>query len=361
MALILKYIKNLLDIALNYKKPIGVFCALILVILIYKYFTTSVRPTTQEEKIVEVQLVKSETIKETANFIGTIRSRQQTALTAKTNGILTIIAKPGQLIKKGDLIAKIDNQDIERNYKILKEAEEIAKAQFNRANLLLKSGAASKSAVEEKKSLLLEAEKRRSDVKMLFEEIKIFAPFDGTLGLFKFQEGSQVKKADIIVQFYDPKSLIVEFDVPLSVAKKIEDGGQVFVNDKEYRLTYIQKMLDEETHMCPAYAEINYLDYVIGTTVDVSLVTQVKQSVIVIPVEAIFLRAGKPFVYLVKDSKAALTPVGYGIRDKTRIEITYGLEEGEQIIPFGHSRIYPNMAVKASYQDLDDSANNPTK
>ena len=77
------------------------------------------------------------------------------------------------------------------------------------------------------------------------------------MGLFKFREGSQVNKEDIIVQFYDPKSLIVEFDVPLSVAKKVENGGQIFVNGKEYRLTYIQKMLDEETHMCPAYAEID--------------------------------------------------------------------------------------------------------
>ena len=171
------------------------------------------------------------------------------------------------------------------------------------------------------------------------------------MGLFKFQEGSEVQKADIIVQFYDPKSLIVEFDVPLSVTEKVENGGPIFVSDQEYRLTYIQKMLDEQTHMCPAYAEISCLNCVIGTTVDVSLVTQVKHSVIVIPVEAVFLRGGKSFVYVVKDNKAKLTRVNYGIRDKKRIEITYGLNEGDQIIPFGHNRLYPNMSVKISPSD----------
>ena len=172
------------------------------------------------------------------------------------------------------------------------------------------------------------------------------------MGLFKFREGSQVNKEDIIVQFYNPKSLIVEFDVPLSVAKKVENGGQIFVNDKEYRLTYIQKMLDEETHMCPAYAEIDCSNCVIGTTVDVSLVTQAKQSVIVIPLEAIFLQEGKPFVYIVKDSKAVITPVSYGIRDKKHIEVTSGLKEGDQIIPFGHNRLYPDVAVKISTTGL---------
>lgn len=191
--MILKNIKNLLNIGLTYKKSIGLFFLLMSVIVIYKYFVTSSTSIPQDEKIVEVEIVKSATIKEMANFIGTIRARQQTALTAKTNGILTIISNPGQLLKKGDPIAKIDNEDIERNYKILKEAEEIAKAQFDRASLLFKSGVSSKNAVEEKKSLLLEAQKRRSDAKIYLKEIKILAPFDGVVGLFKFMEGSQVK------------------------------------------------------------------------------------------------------------------------------------------------------------------------
>lgn len=360
MHILKKYILFLHTI-LNYKKPIGVFFALIVVIFTYKWFSTSPASTIQDEKIVEVEIVKSATIKEMANFIGTIRSHQQTALTAKTNGTLTIISKPGQLVKKGDPIAKIDNEDIERNYKILKEAEEIAKAQFDRASLLFKSGASSKNAVEEKKSFLLESQKKLSDAKISLEEIKILAPFDGIVGLFKFREGSQVNKENTIVQFYDPKSLIVEFDVPLPVAKKVENGGQIFVNNQEYRLTYIQKMLDEETHMCPAYAEIDCSNCVIGTTVDVSLVTQAKQSVVVIPLEAIFLQEGKPFVYIVKDAKAVITPVTYGIRDKKHIEITSGLKEGDKIIPFGHNRLYPDVAVKIGTPGLGATTSDEKK
>jgi membrane fusion protein (multidrug efflux system) len=349
----LKNLKNSLNTALTYKKSISIFCTLIIVMLIYKCFVTPSAPTSQEEKIVEFEIVKNATIKQTANFIGTIRARQQTALTAKTNGILMIISPSGQVVKKGDLIAKIENEDIERSYEILKEAEEIAKSQFDRINSLLKPGVSSKNAVEEKKSLLLETQKKQSDAKIAFEEIKIHAPFDGVVGLFKFREGSQVNKGDIIVQFYNPKSLIVEFDVPLSVAKKVENGEQIFVDDKEYHLTYIQKMLDEQTHMCPAYAEINCPNCVIGTTVNVSVVTQKKQSVIVIPFEAIFLRNGKPFVYIVKDNKAMITPIRYGIRDEKRIEITSGLKEGDQVIPFGHNRLYPDVAVKISPKGLE--------
>jgi len=120
-------------------------------------------------------------------------------------------------------------------------------------------------------------------------------------------------------------------------------------------------MLDEETHMCPAYAEIDCPNCVIGTTVDVSLVTQEKQSVIVIPLEAIFVRDGKPSVYIVKENKAIITPISYGIKDKKRIEITSGLKEGDQVIPFGHNRLYPNVAVKISSKDSEAPANDSTK
>ncbi len=344
-------IKKILKHIRIYKKTISVLLIFILSTCIYKYFTISPPSNIQDEKNVEVEVVKSTTIKEMANFIGTIRSRQQTALKAKANGTLKIIAKPGELVKKGDLIAQIDNEDIERNYKILSEAQEIAKTQFDRANSLLKSGASSKSAVEEKKAHHLAMQAKQSQAKISLEEIKIIAPFDGVVGLFKLREGSQVNKEDIIVQLYDPHSLIVEFDVPLSVATNVQDGGQIIVNEKIYHLTHIQKMLDEETHMCPAYAEIECPTCVVGTTVDVSVVTKEKEAVLVIPFESIFLQEGKPFVYILKDNKAVLTPITLGIRDKTHIEITSGLKAGDQLIPFGHDRLYPDVAVKISVPD----------
>ena len=190
-----------------------------------------------------------------------------------------------------------------------------------------------------------------SDAKISLEEIKIYAPFDGIVGLFKFREGSQVQSGDGVVNFYDPTSLIVEFEIPLSSAQQVKDGSQVFINDKEYFLTHIQKMLDEETHMCPAYVGINAPDSIIGTAVDVSLVIQEQHSVIVIPFESVFLRQGKSFVYIVKEDKATLAPIELGIRDKQFIEITAGLKEGDPIIVCGHNRLYPDIPVVVGSKD----------
>lgn len=334
---------------LAHKRKIMLLFFLLVSFAIYKYFFQATN-SYGEEKTVEIISVKKSRIRQTADFIGTIKSSQQTTLVAKTKGILNIQAKPGQFMQKGGLIAKIDNKDVEHNYDILKEAEEVARLQFERATKLHKSGVLSKHAVEERKSALLEYRKKLSDAKIALEELKIHSPFDGVVGLFKFREGSQVNSGDVIVAFYNPHSLIVDFDVPLSVAKQVEDGRQVFINGKKYKLTHIQKMLDEETHMCPAYVEIKCADCIVGTTVDVSLVVKELQSVIVIPYEAIFLREGNPFVYVAKDNKAILTPVELGIRQKNSIAILSGLEEGDQLIATRPDRLYPEASVKPILQ-----------
>ena len=55
-------------------------------------------------------------INQTVELIGTIKSRQQSLLTAVVNGTLNVIATPGQAVTKGALIAEIENNDIKNNF-----------------------------------------------------------------------------------------------------------------------------------------------------------------------------------------------------------------------------------------------------
>lgn len=331
----------------KYKK-ISVFIGLIILLCISYMIYHAIRSNSlppQNAKVVEVEKAELQTIQQTARFIGTIRSEQATTLVAKSKGILDRFVNSGQHVKKGELIAQIDNKDIERNFKLSQDMEHIAKLQYDRFSQLQKTGVISQNALEEKKSILIEAQKKMTDAKIAMDEIKIYAPFDGIVGIFKIREGSQVQEGDVLVSFYDPSTTIVEFDVPLSIMNVIHDGSTVFIDKKQYPLTYIQKMLDEETHMSPAYVNIDCQNCIIGSTVDVNLVVKEKQSVIVIPFEAVFLREGKTFVYIVKDEKASLTPVVLGIREKESVEITSGLQKNDVVIVRGQARLYPGVPV----------------
>lgn len=334
-----------------YKKKWLYLFLLPLVIILYFYFHKSPLNPSIDPKLVDTFLVKKQKIQQTVNFIGTIKSGQSTVLFAKSNGILAHSIKAGTKIKKGTLIAHIINPETTGGYQFTQEGEEIARLQYERFNQLLKSGTVSKSSVEEKKTAWLEYRKRLAEVKNNYEDLNIYAPFSGIVGIFKVNEGAQVREGEPIVTLYDPEQLKVEFDLPLDIASQAKDQNRIYVFEKEYPLTQLQRILDEDTHMCPAFAEIVCPQCIIGSSVNVTFVVNEKQKTLVIPFNAIILQDGKPFVYRFKDKKALLTAVQPGIREKSLIEITSGLQEGDKIIVHNLGSLYPEMPV----QSVDDS------
>lgn len=75
----------------------------------------------------------------------------------------------------------------------------MAERQFNRAHSLLESGVSSKNEVEEKKSILLEIQKKLSSAEIVLEDLKIYTPFGGIVGFFKLRKGSELNIGDRIV------------------------------------------------------------------------------------------------------------------------------------------------------------------
>lgn len=331
---------------------IGV-AALVTGILIYKFFLSGAGHIPHSTaKVVEIEIATSQDIQQTTRLIGTIRPKSSTLLVAKATGILDSTLPAGQTIQKGTLIAKIDNPDIEKQFNLASSAEEIAKSQYERAQGLAKSGYLSKAAIEDKKNEWIKAQNTLADARIALNKIMFYAPFDGTVGVFKIREGAQVKEGDQIVSFYDPNSLIVTFDIPSSLMSVITDNYSVNVLGRNYPLHYVQRMIDEGTQMAAAYVDIECQDCILGTNIDVDLPLQQRQGVIVIPFSAVFLQEGKTFVYVVKDGKALLTPVELGIRNKEHVEISSGVRVGDHVITHGQARLYPGVDVKVHQAQL---------
>jgi len=302
-------------------------------------------------KVVEVETATLKNLIQTTKLIGTVRSRQASMLSAKAAGIITLLARSGTEVKQHTIIAKITNSDIEKNYELSVVAEKIAHEQFKRVSTLLKSAVISRNAVEEKKNAWIESQKALINAKKELNKIMLYAPFDGMVGAFKMREGTQVKEGESIVSFYDPYKLVVDFDIPSSIINFINNNQEVHINNKMYALNYVQKMLDDETHMCPAHVDIDCKDCIIGTAVYVELVVQERKNIIIIPFEALFLHDGKTFVYVLEEDKIVPTTVEVGLRQKELVEIISGLNVGAQFVSRNPMRLYPYMTVKVHQND----------
>ncbi|VEG91998.1 efflux RND transporter periplasmic adaptor subunit [Legionella spiritensis] len=318
----------------------------LLTLIVTIHFVQSTHPAAANvNKLVEVETITPQPLQQTIRLLGTIHPKHATILMAKGNGMLDTLVPTGQKISKGTLIAKIDNPDIEKNAQLSHSAVQLARAQFERLNKLLKTGYVSAKEAEEKKQFWIDAQKELAKTRIDRNNLRFYAPFDGVIGAYKKREGTQVNQGDAVVSIYDPASLVVDFDIPCSNLNGVHQGQRVHVLGRQYALSHIQNMIDEDTHMCPADVDIVCKDCLIGATVDVELVVAEKPDALTIPFQAVFLKNSNPFVYVVEQDKVVLVAVKTGLMQQNRVEIIDGLKPGQQVIIKGQERLYPNMTV----------------
>ncbi len=310
-----------------------------------------------EIKVVEVEKVKQSTITETIRLLGVVKAKRSIDLVAKTSGNLEQIVQSGAKVSKGTLIAKLDNVDVEKSVALSAESAKLAKAQYDRILSLTKTNAVSKRNLEEAKHQWLDAQKSYLSAKMECGKSHYIAPFDGFVGVYKVREGTQVREGHKIVSLYDPSELGVEFDIPAKYLTKIHPGQKMVINDKQLTLDVVQNMIDPDTLMVPAYVNFSCQDCFIGETVNVDLSLVEHQNVPVISAECVFHKNGKEFVYVVKENKAILTPVWLGLKEKNKVEVTDGIQEGDIIISRGQARLYPDIQVKIDTNNISTADN----
>lgn len=307
-----------------------------------------IKPNTtkfQDIKVVEVVKVSRKDLSQTIKLTGKLRAKFSAMLSTKSPGILKILIQAGEKVIKDTIIAKIENPEIEKRYELSVKSENIALEQYKRAQNLVQSGAYSKADFENLQNKLLIAQKELADAKIAFDKLQIYAPFDGIIGVYQQKSGTQLKGTEVIVSFYDPTNLIVDFDVPAPSVPYVNNGQNLKINGQNYKLTHIQKALDEEKYMSPAFVNIECQDCIIGSNVDIELSTITKKSILVIPTEALFLRNNKENVYVVNDNKLNIKNIITGIRQKDEVEVISGLEENETIVAKATSRLYPGALV----------------
>ncbi len=361
-AVIISFGENILLLKLKVKKiwqskhskMIIVISSLLIFFMSYFIIHRSSKiPPSLPIKLVETEILAPTTIQKTIKLIGTVRPKHTTVLAAKGSGLLDIFLSSGQTVKKGDLIAKIINPDIEKSYQLSKATAKIASTQYKRLQSLQKTGFVSTREVEEKKQSWIEAQKELAKTKIELKNMRFYAPFDGIIGAFKIKEGAQVNEASAVVTVYDPSNLTVEVDIPCTNMPQIKANQSVYVFNKPYRLNHLQKMIDDETHMCPADVDIHCKQCLIGANITVDLVVKEKQETLVIPTQALFLKNGKPCIYKVNNNHIELVGVKTGIQQKNKVEITSGLKPGDQVIIKSPERLYPGLEVAIYHPPKD--------
>ncbi|MGK9368635.1 efflux RND transporter periplasmic adaptor subunit [Melioribacter sp. Ez-97] len=345
---------------------------------------------TQEEQIAEeksvpvkVYIAKPSSISSYIKVTGTLESNDDAVLISKVNETVEeIVAKPGQKVRKGDLLIKLNDNIQRQNYNAAAAALNSAKAQFEltekefeRQNKLYEEKAISSQQYDQIKTNFKNArlllEQAEAQAKLAEEQLQfcyIKSPVDGIVASVYVEKNQMVGAGQQLARVIGPDKMKSKVFVTGGDIYRVKLSQSVMVSvpvldDKEFKGTVakIDYALDKLSKSVEVEVELNNGtgELKSGMFAEINIEVEKKDDAITVPQSALLpqtivqtnLETGlqntvkKYFVFIVEDGTAKLKEVTKGIEEAGRAEITGGLSVGDTIIVVGQNIVKDGQKV----------------
>jgi len=160
--------------------------------------------------------------------VGTARAGRAIMLTAKVDGVLvSLTARAGARVRKGDPLFSVDDRKAILAEKLATKRLADARRLLDRSAYLKRRRVNSSAFVEDASSAVAKAEVELAQAKELMRDVRVVAPFDGVVGIAKFEVGDRVTAGNPVLALDDRRRLVIEFDLPEQVLARISIGQAV--------------------------------------------------------------------------------------------------------------------------------------
>ena len=175
-------------------------------------------------EILEVKMMDSYMI--TREFPGKLLPAQQSNLAFEIPGKINVInVDIGDAVKKGQILAELDNREATAQLKQAKAKYDLAKQVLNRYTDLRSEGHISIQDLDNANSEELIAKSQYEFFKVKLEQTKLIAPFDGVIQNRYLDTGSVINGGIPIVEILGSKNVEAHISIPLKFIDKLNIGN----------------------------------------------------------------------------------------------------------------------------------------
>lgn len=285
---------------------------------------------------------------------GLILPDEEVALSFETSGkIVEISFTEGTSVRKGQLLAKVNDKPLQAQLKRLQAQLELAQNRVYRQEQLLKKDAASQEAYEEAKTNLATLEAEIEGVKVNIGLTELHAPFDGVIGLRQVSVGAYANPSTVVAKLTKITPLKVEFSVPERYASQIKKGVNMDFNVEGHNEAFhaqvyaVESSVDRDQHVFTArglYPNANH-KLLPGQYASILLKKEEIPNALVIPSESIVPEMGVDKVFCYRAGKAMPVEIVAGIRTAGEVQVLSGLVPGDTIIISGTLQLRMGLPV----------------
>lgn len=341
--------------------PLFIILFLLISIVVYIQWPAEEKEEAEYQRIVSVKVTtaKFNKFRDSIEAIGTTRANEKVFITTKYADLVeTISFNDGELVKKGDVLVRLNNQEELAKVSELEANLSESVAQLKRFQDLLSSKATSKSIVDqqEAKTKAIAAQLRSARTRVNDSIIK--APFDGVLGFRDVSVGSYIDAGSVITSLDDLSVIKVDFDLPERFLPTIKLGQSITALSSAYKKRqFIGKISSIDTRINPITRSLKVRAIIPnenlalrpGMLLNIELVRQV-ETLLQLPESSIIPIEDKHYVFVILESEqdkiAMRKSVTIGRRLPGVVEIIGGVTQQELVVIEGALKLRDGTKVK---------------
>lgn len=293
---------------------------------------------------------------------GSVETDQNILITPEMGGVLKKVSvTKGQRVKKGELLASIDDGGMSQTLAQMQVQVALAKTTFERQERLWNQNIGSEIQYLQAKTAYEGQLNAVNSMEQQVAKASIKAPFSGTIDDIITEKGNVVAPGQTpILRIVSLENMYVKTDVPETYISSIVAGKQVEVFFPVLEETFMAVVSQTGNFINPNNrtfrAEINVENT--KNNIKPNLTSRLKindytnKNAIVIPQSIISENAaGEQYIYVLKqinndNAVASRVIINTGKKQGDRIEVLSGLKQGDQIIEEGARSVKDGQAVK---------------
>ena len=296
---------------------------------------------------------------------GTVVSREDARIASEQSGRVVFVVEVGARAKRGDVIARLDDEALRlterNNIAAVKRAEsqlEYSAKQLARMAELKASSSVSETQVDEvenqRRMLAQDLEQARialDETRRRVREATIRAPFDGVVAERSTQLGEFLAAGATVVRLVNTEHLEVSAQAPVAFAASLAPGAAVTLRNgshtEQETVRAVVPIGDAASRQFAVRVGLANGAWPIGAAIEVALTTSAAKEVVAVPRDALILRGKETFVMRVDASnKAERIAVQTGTSKGDLIEVRGGaIVAGDRLVVRGGERLAPGQPV----------------
>jgi HlyD family secretion protein len=191
-------------------------------------------------------------------FVGVVTTRDHRVVPAEFEArVLALFVHAGQVVKKGDPIAKLDDTELQKQLLAARASEDAARADMGRAGVetreakrksqlerrLNRRGAAAREEMRQAEfgqdragagyrsanAAYRRAVAEREQLEGRMQRTTLRAPIDGVVSMIRVKEGEMVRPGMAVARVFDPQDLWLRFAADTEHKSRIREGARVSI------------------------------------------------------------------------------------------------------------------------------------